>query len=424
MFELFTKTEPNCAIITTLTNVRKHPNADKLQLATVIGEQVVVDLNAKEGDIVIYFDSNLCLSQQFLHNNNLYSNTELNKDTSAKGYFGKNGRVRAQTFRGEKSYGFVCPLYFVNFALYDKIETYTKYYKEGTEFNRVRGIDICQKYVAPLQTKSLSNSQGLKGKKVSLHPKTPMWFKHWDTDKFNKNIDKIPANRLIYIEEKEHGTSWIAFNGQAYKDLNLIEKFLKWLRVDINLLYWMPMHSSRKVMLTFKPNCYNPYYKGTFRDILFDKIKDNIYQNESLYGELVGYTDTGGPIQKGFAYGCSPGEHSAMLYRITINTLQGKQFDMGREYVYSRAVQLGLRPPTLFEKYYYTGNKEELIKKVESYTDGQSAIDSNTLREGVVVWFEDQHGRWACLKNKSFAFLDQESKAKEKEDFVDIEDIS
>ncbi|NLE03196.1 MAG: hypothetical protein GX638_00135, partial [Crenarchaeota archaeon] len=76
----------------------------------------------------------------------------------------------------------------------------------------------------------------------------------------------------------------------------------------------------------------------------------------------------------------------------------------------------------LFEKYYYTGDKEELIRKVESYTDGRSMIDTGTLREGVVVWFEDEAGHWTCLKNKSFDFLNFESKQKDDENFTDIED--
>jgi len=38
------------AIITPLRRIRPHSNADRLQLATVTGEQVVVGLDAKEGE--------------------------------------------------------------------------------------------------------------------------------------------------------------------------------------------------------------------------------------------------------------------------------------------------------------------------------------------------------------------------------------
>ena len=38
---MFTKEETNNAIVVKLNNVRKHPNADRLQLASVLGTTVV-----------------------------------------------------------------------------------------------------------------------------------------------------------------------------------------------------------------------------------------------------------------------------------------------------------------------------------------------------------------------------------------------
>ena len=70
--------DSNNCIITRLKNVRDHNNANKLKLATVLGCQVIVDLNAKEDDLVLFFSSNLRLSHEYLHYNNLYSNKELN----------------------------------------------------------------------------------------------------------------------------------------------------------------------------------------------------------------------------------------------------------------------------------------------------------------------------------------------------------
>ena len=72
------KSETNNAIVAVLTNVRTHPNADRLKLATALGTQVVAGLDSKDGDLVVYFDSNLRLSADYLHSNNLYSNPELN----------------------------------------------------------------------------------------------------------------------------------------------------------------------------------------------------------------------------------------------------------------------------------------------------------------------------------------------------------
>lgn len=43
------------AIVSSLKNVREHPNADRLKLADIRGVQVVVGLNAQEGDLGIFF---------------------------------------------------------------------------------------------------------------------------------------------------------------------------------------------------------------------------------------------------------------------------------------------------------------------------------------------------------------------------------
>ena len=43
------------AYITTLKNVRPHPNADRMLLADCFGNTVCVGLEAKENDVVIYF---------------------------------------------------------------------------------------------------------------------------------------------------------------------------------------------------------------------------------------------------------------------------------------------------------------------------------------------------------------------------------
>ena len=146
------KSETNNAIITTLANVREHPNADRLKLATVLGTQVIVGLEAKDGDLVIYFDSNLRLSHEYLHYNNLYSNKEMNADP---GYFGKNGRVRAQRFRGEISNGYVAELSSIDaLAVATGItdnnqRVYPSFsLKVGDEFTHIDDVEICSKYFA------------------------------------------------------------------------------------------------------------------------------------------------------------------------------------------------------------------------------------------------------------------------------------
>ncbi len=406
-----TKCETNNAIVTKLKNVRKHINADMLQIATVCGDTVIVDLKAKEDDLVVYFDSNLCISLDYLKSKNLFSSSEMNEDNTKKGFFGKKGRVKPINLRGEKSYGFVTPIEEVVEYCGVSLDKMV----EGLEFNSINGFDICEKYIVPVKSQATGNP---KAKTFSI--KTNMFPQHWDTKHFKRCLTQIPTDRLLYIEEKEHGTSQRSSNSLYTKELKWYEKILIKFGVNIKTTEWILMNGTRRVNLT--KNKTDGFYKGDIREIVFDKIKNHIHKGEQLYYELSGYDTNGSWIQKQFPYGCKQGEHLDTLYRVTMNNEEGKVFDMSREFVYKRAEEIGMHKPHLFKKYYYNGNTEELLEIVNSYTDGKSTRDDETLREGVVVWFEDNNGKWTCLKNKSFDFLNFESKAKDADDFVDIED--
>ena len=64
--------------ITTLNNLRKHPNADKLQLAECFGNTVCVNLDYYENQIGVYFPCDLQLSEEFCQKNNLVRKKDSN----------------------------------------------------------------------------------------------------------------------------------------------------------------------------------------------------------------------------------------------------------------------------------------------------------------------------------------------------------
>lgn len=409
----FAKTSENCCVVAELKNIRKHSNADKLQIATVLGDSIIVGLDSKENDKVLYFNSNLFITPEYCSANNLYSSAEMNKDNTKKGFFGKNGRVRPINLRGEKSYGYVASIESLGFI--NNIND--KDFPIGLEFNLVNDIKICDKYIVPVANKGSSNTSKLKPKD---RIKTNMFPEHWDTKTLKREIDKIPHNQVIWCELKVHGTSGRIGNVLAIKYLNPIQRLLNKLGMDISTTSRMLMNGTRRVNLT-KNKKAKTFYKGDMRDVVFNKVKDNVRENEQLYFEIAGYDTNGSAIQKDFPYGCKQGEHIVILYRVTINTSDGKVYDMSRDYVYRRAEELGLQSPHVFEKFYYDGNVDKLMEKVNSYTDGPDPIDPTHIREGVVVWFMTKEGNWSCLKNKSFDFLKKEDALKEA-NVVDIED--
>ena len=131
-------------VVVRLKNVRPHPNADRVQLATCLGNQVVVGLDNKEGDWGVYFNNDLQLSHEFCHANNLYRDKTKNKFPDEKaGMFDDNRRVRAQRFRGEISDGFWTPLYTFGFIYVTGLNV------EGLELDEWGGVPICNKYINP-----------------------------------------------------------------------------------------------------------------------------------------------------------------------------------------------------------------------------------------------------------------------------------
>lgn len=388
------KDETNNCICTKLCSVRKHPNADRLKLATVLGCQVIVGLDSKDGDLVLYFDSNLRLSHDYLHYNNLYSSAELNADTTQKGYFGKNGRVRAQKFRGEVSNGYVAELDSLVFTFSESDSSclgdccFENSLAEGDEFTHLNGIEICSKYV-------------IANKHVQGQPRpvaSVMFHRHWDTKQLMRELESIPEDAICYIEEKIHGTS-----GRVGNVLCKVKRGWK---------FWKPKEEWKIVGGTRRVDN-TEFHLPAIRKEIEGKVAPHLYKGEQIYFEIYGY-DGGKEIQPGFHYDCRGGEFKAMLYRVTLTTVDGYYIDLDREQVYQRAEELGLEKPYLIG----TCRKDKVD---HGHNMKRSLLDVNTLFEGIVVWFKDKNNRWTCLKHKSEEFLVTQDKLMEKE-VTDVED--
>ena len=86
-------------------HLRKHSNADRLQIATFFGNDTIVGLNTQIGDMGIYFPVDGQLSERYCAVNDLVRR----KDENGKqcgGYLDPDKRnIKALKLRGEKSDG-------------------------------------------------------------------------------------------------------------------------------------------------------------------------------------------------------------------------------------------------------------------------------------------------------------------------------
>ena len=130
-----------CGYITTIKEIRKHSNADRLQCCTVFGNNVIVDLSYHVGQRVVYFPSDGQLSDEFCKDNDLVRRKDENGN-HVGGYLDPNKRnITALKLRGEKSDGLILPI--------EVLSKYTDVSKleDGIQISTLNGHGICKKYI-------------------------------------------------------------------------------------------------------------------------------------------------------------------------------------------------------------------------------------------------------------------------------------
>jgi len=211
------------AKIVEIKELRKHPNADSLQIVTIDFQNVITGMDAKVGDIYVYFPVESQINLDFLRETNSFSNELLNADPNQKGFFGKNGRVKAVKLRGEYSMGYLVPSSIVANFIGDVQWAIDK--EIGKEFDTIADTLMVKKYVIP--TKEPNQHQKL-GKKPRISRLVEgQVHLHCDTENLRKEAYRINPEDKISISYKLHGTSgWCSFV-KVKRKLNLVQKIAK-----------------------------------------------------------------------------------------------------------------------------------------------------------------------------------------------------
>ena len=327
------------AYVTVLTNVRKHPNADRLLLADVFGNTVCVSLDYVEGEIGVYFPTDGQLSTEFAEKNNLLRKKD-DAGNNIGGYMDPNKRnVTAIRLRGEKSDGLFLPL---SCLTYTGVNMDTLNVGDVIE-GAVNGHEICCKYI-PRSNSSNRASQGgnrTRKKKVAT---APLFAEHADTEQLAYNLSAFKSDDEIEITLKMHGTSQRTgylpvFKGyknniwgkllKVVKSTGVFDKkvfaWIAWIEKHATPVYdWGYVSGTRRVVLENYEGGF--YGDNAFREQHSKVFEGKLNKGETVYYEVVGFTSTGAPImgdasnkklndkefikQYGettrFSYGCSP----------------------------------------------------------------------------------------------------------------------
>lgn len=417
-----------CAIIVEIKTLARLPNCDNVQHALIMGNCVVVSNEIKIGDIGLFFPVETQLSKEYLSSNNLYRKSELNSDPTKSGYFEENGRIRCVKFRGHKSEGLFMPYSSIKFTNSGPLNI-------GDEFDELEGIEICRKYI-PKGTKT-PGIPGAKKDRVAKKYESKLidnQFRfHIDTSMFYKNIHKFTPETLVSITYKLHGTSGISSKILTKKPLTRIEKFLKWVGVNIVDTHYDFVNSSRKVIKNpeLNPNV-NHFYSLDIWGLADKMLRDYLENGMTLYYEIVGFLPNGEYIQKNFDYGYSPKEtpFGIYIYRITYTNNSGRVFEFSAKQVQQWCKSRGLNPvPELYygpistfsdERKHGDEWQENLLKVLKGlYNDKDCFMCSNKVpEEGIVIRIEGLD--IDSYKLKSTRFLEYETKNLDKEE-LDIE---
>src|ERR1035437_5432588 len=198
------KDDNYAAVVVEIKTLVQLENCTNVQGAIIMGQQVIVGNDVKIGDIGLYFPLESQLSKEYLVANNLYRNADLNSDTTKKGYFDENGRIRCQKFVKHDSEGLFMPIESIEFTGVKASDL-----ELTNEFDELEGIEICRKYIVKANRIQGLPGTGKAGRNMNDKMKDKMienQFKfHADTSILYKNTHKIQAETIVHLSYKQHG---------------------------------------------------------------------------------------------------------------------------------------------------------------------------------------------------------------------------
>lgn len=326
-----------------IASVANHPNADRLDLITLADKDwvcVTAKGNFKPQDLCVYFpvDSILPIDVE---------NKIFGIDAKVK----LNGsRVRTIKLRGAVSQGIA--------ASFKTLGLTESKYSIGYDMTKMLGVIKYEPPAARCTNKTAATSK----KQTNPH------FRKYTGIENAKNYAKLFAEgEDVVVTEKLHGTNfragWVPFHASTPW-----KRFKAWLGVAPKYEF---VFGSHNVQLQDKL-LYKGYYdKNLYAEAVVKySLKEKLKPGEVVYGEIIG-----DGVQKGYTYGCNPGERKLVLFEVM---LDGKYIDPIFARKFAEACQLEF-VPVIYKGCF-------IKEKILSLKDGPSVYcPTQKIREGCVV---------------------------------------
>ena len=428
----------HCGYVVKVTELRKHSNADRLQVATFFGNDTIVDLSVQVEDLGVYFPVDLQLSEEYCSKNNLVRKKDENGNNIGGFLDPEKRNIKAIKLRGEKSDGLFMPLHSFNYC-YDcdvsSPDVVVADLSVGDQVTVLNGHDICKKYIPKRQHRTGGYSEGNRTRKHKT-PYAPLFAEHVDTEQLAYNHGAFKPGDEVEITLKMHGTS------QRTGYLPVLQPVKKTWWQKLFKMEPKPVYAydyvsgTRRVVMEDFEGSKGFYGSNEFREQHHNTFVGKLNKGETVYYEVVGFTHTGAPIMadgsnKGldkefikmygettrFSYGCDPcssgiagykpPQSDIYVYRMTMTNEDGFVIDYTPDFMRYRCEQMSVKTVQVFDKFTIPAKCKDpgqyVQDKAEKYIDGPDPVGKTHLREGVVCRIINRP-KFSAFKLKSFEF--------------------
>ncbi len=357
--------------IAEIVDVQPHPNADRLELATVKGWQCVVQRGAfQPGDRCVYIPIDSVLTEE----------TEariFGLDSKVKL---TNHRVKTIKLRGAISQGLV-----VEPAALDLDGL-----RVGTDVAGQLGIT---KYEPAEPPASMRTQTGASTRKQT----NPHFRKYTSIENAKNHPGVFTDGETVVVTEKIHGTNFRA--GYAPFHADTLWKKIKQL---VGLApKWEFVYGSHNVQLQTKLLAKTHYPSNVYAEAVEKyRLRDVLQPGEIVYGEVYG-----DGVQKGYTYGCAAGERKLALFDVMVD---GKYLD---PYAFEKWAQArGIPRVPVLQRGPFD------LRVARGLTVGSSVLaPCQKVREGVVV--KPLHETTTHIGRKMLKFISDEYLLRDQTDF-------
>lgn len=366
------------------------------------GYTALVSKDVSVGDIVVVFPAESELTVQFAGALNLYRHTERNANPDKAGYLEDNSRIKAIRLRGHVSSALALPLG-------DLLQFADEPPAIGTAFDTIDGVTISRKYEIPVKGGSMAGKSAQE--KAWRRVEDKFLPEHIESVNYWRNAHLIDPDTWVTVSQKLHGTSWRGGRTIVKRNLSWFERVAKRLGVTVQETEYDYVFGSRKVIKDPHNPKQDHFYGFDLWSEFGSRIESLLPDNVIVYGELVGWLPDGRPIQKGYTYDLPVGELALYVYRVSVVTNDGHQYDLPWDGMERFCAERGFKVvPLLWQGFHKDFNADDWTDIVYTDTFPQAVPLSNkgTVDEGVVVRAEGILP--TALKAKSPLFFVHESK--------------